>query len=73
MITWTTDAHVFCGILQEIPNVPSKCVSSNKNVLLCDFIREKNYTYSPLANHTHTVKGAISSTVLSTVYKPQIN
>jgi len=63
MILWTTDAHVFCGMLQEIPNVPSKCVSSNKNLLLCDFIMEKKYTYGLLANHIHTVKGAISSTV----------
>jgi hypothetical protein len=63
MITWTTDAHVFCGMLEEIPNVPGKCVSSNKNVLLCDFIMEKNYTYSLHANHTHTVKAAISTTV----------
>ena len=63
MITWRTDAHVFCGMLQEIPNVPSKCASSNKNVLLCDFIMEKNYTYSLLVTHIHIVKAAISSTV----------
>jgi hypothetical protein len=31
-----------------------------KDVLSCNFIMEKNYTYSLLANHIHAVNAAIS-------------
>lgn len=60
VITRTADARFLSGMLQQIPNAPSKCVTSNTNVLLCDIIVGKNYTL--LANDKHTVRPATSST-----------